>query len=85
MQGKVWRYNQGGFGFIKCDHSKNLFFHISEVHPPRQEPDVGDLIEFTVSTDGHGRPCANDVRRISQPGNECGPVRFGDIGADEAA
>jgi len=86
MQGKIRKYDdQRGFGFIKCADSNHVFFHISECVQRVPEPAVGDLVEFSLSSDRDGRLCAKGVQRINPPGDPCGPIRFGDIGIDEAA
>src|SRR5262245_31731135 len=46
---------------------------------------VGDLIEFSLGSDREGRLLAKEARIIDPPGSECAPIRFGDIGLDEAA
>jgi cold shock CspA family protein len=83
-----------GFGFITStspeqSKSNHIFFHISEVRPRVQDPRVGDLVEFSLSSDREGRLCAKQVRMLTPPGNECnesagdGLARY--LGEDEAA
>ena len=48
-----------GFGFIKPDDGKDLFFHVSEIQG--QEPQDGDKVEFEVG-EGRKGPCALKVR-----------------------
>jgi len=74
MRGKVRHFHERGYGFISCPDSENVFFHISDVSPRVPEPAVGDVVEFSLSSDGQGRPCAKGVHRINQPADPCGPV-----------
>lgn len=64
-KGKIthWKRNKG-FGFITPDSgAKQVFAHISDFHPRKPDPKVGDLVSFNLSTDKQGRPCAVRVVR----------------------
>lgn len=82
---RLWNVARG-FGFIQTDSSRNVFVHFSEIKNRTPEAiRLGDLIEFHLGGDKEGRLLAKNARIISEPTTECGPVRFGDIGANEAA
>jgi len=85
--GKIRMWNNArGFGFIESANSRDVFVHFSEIK--NKGPDFispGDRVEFELGADREGRLLAKNARVLDQPTTECGPVRFGDIGADEAA
>lgn len=63
QRGTVKFFNTSkGFGFIKQESGKELFFHVSETKGV--EPRDGDSVEFEV---GQGRkgPCAMKVRILN--------------------
>jgi len=45
----------------------------------------GDILEYDLSADQQGRVMARNARVIDQPTTACAPIRYGDIGVDEAA
>lgn len=59
-QGKITRWNTSqGYGFVKPSNGeKDLFIHIKEFN---WNPEIGQLISYTVSTDLHGRPCGKSA------------------------
>jgi len=87
MQGRVRMWNHArGFGFLETNESKDVFVHFSEIKNRAPEQiEIGNRVEFEIGADREGRLLAKNARVLDQPTTECGPVRFGDIGADEAA
>ena len=58
--GNVKFFNQDkGFGFIKQDNGKDLFFHVSDTDGTVFQD--GDAVEFEIG-DGPKGPCAKSVR-----------------------
>jgi cold shock CspA family protein len=83
---RLWNVNRS-FGFIQIDCSRrDIFVHFSEIKNRAPEAvKLGDVIQFHLASDQQGRLLAKNARIIDEPTTGCKPVRFGDIGADEAA
>ncbi len=66
MKGKVIRFNKNkGFGFIKSEDDKDVFFHYSElVMEGFKDIAVGSDVEFDVVETDKGLR-ANNVKKIS--------------------
>ncbi len=64
-RGRVTRWNDDrGFGFITPDEGgRGVFVHVKAFRGGRR-PQVGDAVEFTVTTDDRGRPEATEVRPV---------------------
>jgi len=87
MKGKIrmWNLNRG-FGFLECKDSKDVFFHFSAVeNRDHYDINVGNIVEFELGTDATGRTLAKRIRGIDEPTTDCAPIRFGDIGVEDAA
>lgn len=59
-KGKITFWNdEKGYGFITPSvGSKQVFVHISAFHNRNEPPQINQLVEFSLSTDRQGRPCA---------------------------
>lgn len=66
MKGKVLRFNKNkGFGFIKSDDEKDIFFHYSElVMEGFKDIEVGAEVEFDVAETEKGLRASN-VKKIA--------------------
>lgn len=66
-KGKITHWNRRkAYGFITpSKESKEVFVHISEFRDRRQMPSLNERVEYSLSTDNQGRPCATDVARLS--------------------
>ena len=66
MKGKVLRFNKNkGFGFIKSDDEKDIFFHYSElVMEGFKDIEVGAEVEFDVTETEKGLRASN-VKKIA--------------------
>ena len=86
MQGKIRYWNHiKGFGFVESKDSRNIFVHFSEIRNRAPEQiDVGDVVDLELSADREGRLCGKNARVLERPTTGT-PIRFGDIGVDEAA
>ena len=89
MKGTVKKaFTERGFYFLAAEGESDalIFLHFTQVRnrAPAQIK-VGDIVEFELGADKAGRTQARNARVIDPPGTECGPIRFGDIGYDEAA
>jgi uncharacterized membrane protein YsdA (DUF1294 family)/cold shock CspA family protein len=66
--GKItsWKGNKG-YGFITpSTGAKQVFVHISSFRDRKAPPRVNQLVEFSLSTDKQGRPCAVSVTRAGE-------------------
>lgn len=65
IKGKIASWNQSkGFGFIMpSDGGNRIFVHIRAFTHRMQQPKVNDVVSYFISTDHHGRPCANKVSK----------------------
>lgn len=51
-----------GYGFISPSTSgKNIFIHKSDFSNRKRQPQINDIITFTLSKDRKGRPCATEA------------------------
>ena len=59
-KGKITSWNEEkGFGFITPNTgAKRVFVHISAFRHRQESPRINQLVEFSLSTDKQGRPCA---------------------------
>ena len=62
-QGKITHWNgQKGYGFITPSKGeKQVFVHISSFKTRHPTPRVNQLVDFSLSEDKQGRPCAVNV------------------------
>lgn len=67
MKGKVLRFNKNkGFGFIKSEEDKDVFFHYSElVMEGFKDIAVGSTVEFDLIETEKGLR-ANNIKKIEQ-------------------
>ncbi len=74
IRGTITHWNRRkAYGFITPgNESKEVFVHISEFRDRREMPSLEDPVEFTLSADKQGRPCASDVARIEDLGGLTG-------------
>lgn len=65
IKGTITHWNRRkAYGFITPEsESKEVFVHISEFRDRRNMPSLDDEVEYILSTDKQGRPCATDVSR----------------------
>ena len=65
IKGRITHWNRRkAYGFITPEtESKEVFVHISEFRDRRNMPSLEDEVEYILSTDKQGRPCATDVSR----------------------
>lgn len=64
-RGKItfWK-DEKGYGFITpASGEKEVFVHINSFANRSRSPGIGQLVEFNLSTDTKGRPCAVRVNR----------------------
>ena len=69
VTGKITHWNgQKGYGFITPDEGeKQVFVHITSFENRHPAPRINQRVDFSLSKDKRGRPCAVDV---SRPGEE---------------
>jgi len=65
VKGKITHWNgQKGYGFITPSQGeKQVFVHISSFNIRHPAPRVNQLVDFSLSKDNQGRPCAVNVSR----------------------
>lgn len=65
-KGKITHWNQEkGYGFITPSAgAKQVFVHISAFRGRGNQPEIDQLVEFSLSTDRQGRPCAVQVSKV---------------------
>merc|ERR1711865_1143818 len=67
--GVVLRWNERGFGFVKCEQDgEETFVHASAIQNAMSTPatlNVGDKIEFTLTSDPHGKRRAEAVSCVA--------------------
>jgi uncharacterized membrane protein YsdA (DUF1294 family)/cold shock CspA family protein len=56
-QGKIIKwYDDKGFGFIRATvDSKDVFFHISQIHQLKKRPEINELVTYEIAKDDKGR------------------------------
>ncbi len=66
MKGKVIRFNpEKGFGFIKTDDGKDVFFHYSSlVMDGFKTIDVNSIVEFDIQESEKGLRASN-IRKVA--------------------
>jgi uncharacterized membrane protein YsdA (DUF1294 family)/cold shock CspA family protein len=66
--GKITFWNEEkGFGFITPSAgAKQVFVHISAFRNRKEKPRADQLVQFSLSTDKKGRPCAVRVARAEE-------------------
>lgn len=66
LSGKIAKTNEKGFGFIKQDSGKDLFFHVTGMINKSEfdELQEGDPVTYNIDNgQADGRPRAVDVKR----------------------
>lgn len=65
VKGKITHWNgQKGYGFITpSSGEKQVFVHISSFNNRHPSPRINQLVDFSLSKDKQGRPCAVNVAR----------------------
>jgi len=68
IRGKITHWNRRkAYGFITpSEESKEVFVHISEFNDRREMPSMEQWVEFSMSTDQQGRPCATEVVKLDK-------------------
>ena len=82
-KGTIKKLMDNGFGFIKTEEEKDLFFHRNEIEGVEfSSLRAGQEVEFEMSQDSKGRPQAVKVRLVeTQVDDDSGDV--GDGGGDD--
>lgn len=68
IRGRVTHWNRRkAYGFITpSEESEEVFVHISEFNDRREMPELEQWVEFSMSTDKQGRPCAAEVVKLDE-------------------
>jgi len=68
IKGQITHWNRRkAYGFITpTGESKEVFVHISEFNDRREMPSMEQWVEFSMSTDQQGRPCATEVVKLDE-------------------
>ena len=79
-KGTIKKLMDNGFGFIKTEEEKDLFFHRNEIEGVEfSSLRAGQEVEFEMGQDSKGRPQAVKVRLVeTQVGDDNGDVGGGD-------
>lgn len=66
IKGKITHWNRRkAYGFITPNgETEEVFVHISEFNDRREMPALEQWVEFSMSTDRQGRPCAAEVVKL---------------------
>ena len=82
-KGTIKKLMDNGFGFIKTEEEKDLFFHRNEIEGVEfSSLRAGQEVEFEMGQDSKGRPQAVKVRLVeTQVDDDSGDV--GDGGGDD--
>ena len=82
-KGTIKKLMDNGFGFIKTEEEKDLFFHRNEIEGVEfSSLREGQEVEFEMGQDSKGRPQAVKVRLVeTQVDDDSGDV--GDGGGDD--
>jgi len=82
-KGTIKKLMDNGFGFIKIEEGKDLFFHRNEIEGVEfSSLRAGQEVEFEMGQDSKGRPQAVKVRLVeTQVDDDSGDV--GDGGGDD--
>jgi len=67
-QGKITHWNEEkGYGFITPSSGANqVFVHIRAFRNRHLQPELNQVVLYSLSTDNQGRPCAVKVTRASE-------------------
>ena len=67
-QGKIVKwYDDKGFGFIRATNdSKDIFFHISDIHQLKKRPEIDELVTYDLREDERGRFNAINVGYLAK-------------------
>lgn len=66
LSGTVASWNdRRGYGFVTSADGRRLFAHVTDF-PSGRRPETGRPVTYAVGVDGHGRPCAVDVRYVGR-------------------
>jgi len=76
-KGTIKKLMDNGFGFIKTEEEKDLFFHRNEIEGVEfSSLRAGQEVEFEMGQDSKGRPQAVKVRLVETQGDD----NSGDVG-----
>ena len=77
--GKITHWNRNkGYGFITPQSGdKRVFFHVSDFQGGKSQVRKGELVEYSLSKDKQGRPCAVGVSGFDPAQKEKKRSRFG--------
>ena len=80
-KGTIKKLMDNGFGFIKTEEEKDLFFHRNEIEGVEfSNLRVGQEVEFEMGQDSKGRPQAVKVRLVeTQVDDDSGDDQAGDV------
>jgi cold shock CspA family protein len=78
-KGKITHWNgQKGYGFITPSKGeKQVFVHISSFKTRQPAPRVNQLVDFQLSKDKQGRPCAVNVTRPGEKARKPNQSSYG--------
>jgi len=85
-KGTIKKLMDNGFGFIKTEEEKDLFFHRNEIEGVEfSSLRAGQEVEFEMGQDSKGRPQAVKVRLVeTQVDDDSGDVGDGGAGLEPA-
>jgi uncharacterized membrane protein YsdA (DUF1294 family)/cold shock CspA family protein len=76
LRGTIIEWNrERGFGYVGCD-KRRVFLHIRDFKVRHKWPEAGDVVQFFMGEDEHGRSCAKEAVQASAPR---GRLRLGHI------
>ena len=79
-KGTIRQVIDRGFGFIKTEEGKELFFHRNEIEGLEfSSLKVGQEVEFEIGQDKKGRPQAVKVRLTETQAPEPPPSQLGEL------
>jgi uncharacterized membrane protein YsdA (DUF1294 family)/cold shock CspA family protein len=60
-RGKIIEWNrERGFGYVEAD-GRRVFLHIRDFKVRHKWPEAGDVVQFVMGEDKHGRSCAKEA------------------------
>ncbi|MEN9403244.1 MAG: hypothetical protein RL091_1947 [Verrucomicrobiota bacterium] len=69
IQGKIIEWNrERGFGYVD-NAGRRVFLHIRDFKVRHRWPEVGDVVQFVMGQDKHGRSCAQEAVQADVRGN----------------